>query len=97
MTKNDLVTAMSHGAKITKAEAEAALNALVDAVEGALARHEKVTLVGFGTFSVSRRAARSGRDPRTGAAISIPASSSARFKAGKKLQDAVNKDGSAQA
>ena len=89
MNKGELVENMANAANISKAAAERALTGLLDAVSGALAKGDKVTLVGFGTFSVTKRSARQGRNPQTGAAIKIPARKVARFKPGSKLADAV--------
>lgn len=89
MNKSELVNSMAGAAGISKAAAERALTGMLEAVTGALAKGDKVTLVGFGTFSVSKRAARQGRNPQTGAAIKIAARKVARFKAGSKLADAV--------
>ena len=90
MTKADLVNAMAEKAGLSKADAEKALKAFSDAVTDALKADEKVALVGFGTFSVSSRAARTGKNPQTGAKIEIPAAKTPKFKAGKALKDAVN-------
>ena len=90
MTKADLVNAMAEKAGLTKGDAEKALKAFTDAVTEALKAGEKVSLVGFGTFSVGERAARTGQNPQTGAKIQIAAARSPRFKVGKALQDAVN-------
>jgi DNA-binding protein HU-beta len=89
MTKADLVGKIAEGAGVTKATAEKALNSFLDAVGGALAKGDKVTLVGFGTFSVAQRAQREGRNPRTGQALVIKASKVAKFKPGHKLKDAI--------
>ena len=89
MNKGELVENMANAASISKAAAERALTGLLEAVSGALAKGDKVTLVGFGTFSVTKRSARQGRNPQTGAAIKIPARKVARFKPGSKLADAV--------
>ncbi len=89
MNKSELVERMASAAGISKAAAEKSLTGFLDAVTDALADGDKVTLVGFGTFSVSERAARQGRNPQTGATIKIPARKIARFKAGSKLADAV--------
>lgn len=89
MTKADLISSMAKDAKITKTAAEKALNACAGAITGALKRGDKITLTGFGTFSVARRKARKGRNPRTGREISIPASKVAKFKPGNKLRSAV--------
>jgi len=89
MNKGELVESMASAAGISKAAAERALTGLLDAISGALSKGDKVTLVGFGTFSVSKRSARQGRNPQTGATIKIPARTVARFKPGSKLADAV--------
>ncbi len=85
MNKSDLISKMSDDAGITKSQATAALNSFIDAVGTALAADDKVALVGFGTFSVSERAAREGRNPKTGEALTIAAKKSAKFKPGKEL------------
>lgn len=85
MNKAELVAKISDDAGITKTQANAALDSLVEAVTKTLKGGGKVTLVGFGTFSVTKRAARTGRNPQTGAAIKIKAKKVARFKAGKEL------------
>ncbi|MGQ9668917.1 HU family DNA-binding protein [Desulfosoma sp.] len=87
MTKADLISRMADEAGITKAAAEKALNSFVDAVADSLAKGDKVTLVGFGTFSVAERAEREGRNPRTGESIKILASKTIKFKAGSKLKE----------
>jgi DNA-binding protein HU-beta len=89
MNKSELVESMASAAGISKAAAEKSLTAFLDAVTDALAKGDKVTLVGFGTFAVSERAARQGRNPQTGVTIKIPSRKVARFKAGSKLADAV--------
>lgn len=89
MNKSELVDSMATAAGLSKAASEKALTALLDTITGALSKGDKVTLVGFGTFSVSKRAARQGRNPQTGAAIKIAARKVARFKPGSKLADAV--------
>ena len=91
MNKSELVDAMADKADLSKADAERALNAFTDAVTETLAQDndEKITLVGFGTFSTSERAARTGRNPQTGETINIPATVVPKFKAGKSLKDAV--------
>ncbi|MFH2003359.1 MAG: HU family DNA-binding protein [Bacteroidota bacterium] len=90
MTKADLIEKMATDAKITKVAAGAALVSFVDSVTKALKKKDgKVTLVGFGTFSKGRRKARKGRNPQTGAEIKIKASTVVKFKASKKLKDAV--------
>ena len=85
MNKGDLVTQIASDAGLSKAQAGAALNSVLDAVTGSLKKGDKVTLVGFGTFSVSERAARTGRNPRTGKEIKISAKKVVRFKPGKEL------------
>ena len=89
MNKSELVERMASAAGISKAAAEKTLTGFLDAVTDALSEGDKVTLVGFGTFSTSDRAARQGRNPQTGATIEIPARTVARFKAGSKLAEAV--------
>ncbi len=89
MTKKELVAKAAQNAGIPKAKAENVLKSVLGSITGALAKGNKVTLVGFGTFSVSNRAARKGRNPATGATIQIPAAKVPKFKAGKKLKNAV--------
>ncbi len=89
MTKADLAAAVAKETGMTKKQSEAAVNSVVDAVKGALAKGEAVRLVGFGTFSVKKRKARSGRNPRTGKKLRIPAKNVPAFSAGKGLKDAV--------
>lgn len=91
MNKTELVAAVAAKAEISKKDAEAAVSATVEAITEALADGEKVALVGFGTFDVKERAARTGLNPRTKEKIEIPASKAPAFKAGKALKDAVNK------
>ena len=90
MNKVELVEAMAKKADISKKDAEAALKAFIATVEGELKKGGKVQLVGFGTFEVSKRAARKGRNPQTGEEMKIKASKSPKFKAGKAFKDAVN-------
>ncbi|OHB33720.1 MAG: DNA-binding protein HU [Desulfuromonadaceae bacterium GWC2_58_13] len=90
MTKADLVNAMAEKAGLSKTDAEKALKAFTDAVTEALKAGEKVALVGFGTFSVGQRAARTGQNPQTGDKIQIAAANTPKFKAGKALKDSVN-------
>ncbi|WP_420208113.1 HU family DNA-binding protein [Candidatus Electronema sp. JC] len=90
MNKKELVDSMAEAADISRAAAEKALNSALAGISEALAKGDKVTLVGFGTFSVVSRAARQTKNPRTGAAIDIPAKTIAKFKAGSKLAEAVN-------
>lgn len=89
MTKADLVNAMAEKAGLSKADAEKALKAFTDTITGALKKGDKVALVGFGTFSIGQRAARTGKNPQTGAQINIPAAKVPKFKAGKALKDSV--------
>jgi DNA-binding protein HU-beta len=89
MNKTDLVAAVAAKAEISKKDAEAAVAAVFGAITDALADGDKVSLVGFGTFEVKERAARTGLNPRTGEKLSIPASKAPAFKAGKALKDAV--------
>ena len=91
MNKAELIEAMAKANKLSKKENEEVLNAFVDAVTKELKKGGKVQLVGFGTFEVGKRAARTGRNPQTGAEIKIKASKTPKFKAGKALKDAVNK------
>lgn len=91
MNKQDLVAKVATSADIPKTKAEAAVNAVIDAIKGSLKKGDDVRLVGFGTFSVAKRAATTGRNPRTGEPIKIPASKQPKFKAGKELKEAVNK------
>ena len=90
MNKSELVAAMAGKAEISKKDAEAALKAFTDVVAEELKKGEKIQLVGFGTFEVSERAARTGRNPHTGAEINIPASKAPKFKAGKALKNIMN-------
>jgi len=90
MNKQDIIDIMAEQADISKAAAERALNAFTDTITNELGSGNEVVLVGFGTWSTSERAAREGRNPKTGETIQIPASTVAKFKAGKKLKDAVN-------
>ncbi len=90
MNKTDLVTAIADDTGMNKSDAGKALEATIDAVTKALKGGDSVALVGFGTFSVKERAARTGRNPRTGETINIKASKIPSFKAGKALKDAVN-------
>ena len=90
MNKGELIDSIAGQSGLTKADSARALDAMLDAVTGTLMAGDKVTLPGFGTFSTSKRAARSGRNPQTGATIKIKARTVAKFKAGKNLSDAVN-------
>lgn len=89
MTKADLVVKIAEKAGLKKAEAERALNAFLESVEATLVTEKKLTLTGFGTFMVDERKARTGRNPRTGAEINIPASKVVKFRPGKLLKDAI--------
>ena len=89
MTKAELIDQVAASSKISKAEATRLISSVFDGITEALAKGDTVTLVGFGTFSVSKRAARKGRNPQTGAEINIAASNVPRFKAGKALKDSV--------
>lgn len=91
MNKSDLVAAIAEKAEMSKKDAEKALKAFEEVVTEELTNNGKVQLVGFGTFDVAERAARTGRNPQTGAEMPIPASKAPRFKAGKALKDAINK------
>jgi DNA-binding protein HU-beta len=91
MNKADLVDKIAAAARITKTQAGAALDAAVDNIAGALKRGGRVTLVGFGTFSISQRKARNGRNPRTGGLIKIAARRVAKFSPGAELRKAVNR------
>ena len=90
MNKTELVAAMAEKAQLSKKDAEAALKAFTDVVAEELKKGEKIQLVGFGTFEVSERAARTGRNPQTGAEMTIAASKAPKFKAGKALKDSIN-------
>lgn len=90
MNKSDLVEKMAKDCDISKAVAEKALNSVMDAIMEAMSAGDKVTLIGFGTFSVAERAAREGRNPQSGKTIKIAAKKVVKFKVGSKLADAVN-------
>lgn len=90
MNKSELISEIAAQAGITKAEAGRVIDATTSAIESALKKGEAVTLIGFGTFKVSKRAARIGRNPRTGAELKVAARSVPAFTAGKALKDAVN-------
>ncbi len=91
MNKTELIAAIAAEANLSKKDAEAALKAFTDTVEKQLKKGNKVQIVGFGTFEVAKRAARTGRNPQTGAEMKIAASKAPKFKAGKALKDAINK------
>jgi len=90
VNKNDLVTEVAEKASLSKADAEKAVDAVLDTITSCLKNKDEVRLVGFGTFLVSRRAASEGRNPRTGEKINIPASNQPKFRAGKALKEALN-------
>ena len=90
MNKSELIDAIAQGADLPKTKAQAALEATLAAIKGSLKKGNEVRLVGFGTFNITKRAATTGRNPRTGEPIKIPASKRPTFKAGKELKDAVN-------
>jgi DNA-binding protein HU-beta len=89
MTKQELIEKMAKDSDIPKSAADKALNSFMDGIKKSLKKGNKVTLVGFGTFSISNRKARKGRNPQTGEAIKIKASKSPKFKAGKAFKDAI--------
>ena len=91
MTKQELLERVAKSTGVPKSDVQRHLTATLDAITGALGKGDTVTLVGFGTFSVSKRKARKGRNPKTGAALDIPAMRVPRFKAGKGLKDAVKR------
>lgn len=91
MNKTELIASVAEKAGMTKKDAEKAINALFSSVEDALAKDDKVQIIGFGTFEVKSREERKGRNPQTGKEITIPASKTPVFKAGKGLKDVVNK------
>ncbi|MBL8644335.1 MAG: HU family DNA-binding protein [Rhodospirillaceae bacterium] len=91
MNKNDLVAEVADATGLTKADAAKAVDAVLDSITGSLKKGKEVRLVGFGTFTVAKRAASEGRNPRTGEKIKIPASKRPKFSAGKALKDAVNR------
>lgn len=89
MNKTDLIQDVAGKTGLTKKDTEKTINALMDSIQGVLAKGDKLALVGFGTFEVKSRAARTGRNPQTGAKIDLPAIKAPVFKAGKALKDAV--------
>ena len=91
MNKAELIESVSNSAKLSKADAGRALDATIESISKTLKKGDKVSLVGFGTFSVNKRAARTGRNPQTGKAIQIKAKKVAKFKAGSELASTVNK------
>jgi len=90
MNKGDLIKVVADAANITQSQASDAVQAVFDSIEGTLKKNDKASFVGFGTFSTSRRNAREGRNPATGATIQIPAKTVVKFKPGKALSDSVN-------
>ena len=90
MNKTELIAAIAERAEISKKDSEKALKAFIDVVTAQLKNDDKVQLVGFGTFEVSKRAAREGRNPQTGQTMKIDACKAPKFKAGKALKDAIN-------
>lgn len=90
MNKTELVDAVAESAELSKVDASRAVDAVIDSITNTLKAGDKVSLVGFGVFSVRERAARQGRNPKTGQSIQIPAGKTPGFKAGKALKDAVN-------
>ena len=90
MNKNDLVSAVADSSGLSKSDAASAVEGVFDAIQKSLSKGDEVRLVGFGTFSVARRKASTGRNPRTGEPMTIKASNQPKFKAGKGLKDAVN-------
>ena len=90
MNKNDLISAVAESSGLTKGDATKSVEAVFEAISGALKSGDEVRLVGFGTFSVAKRKASTGRNPRTGEPMTIKASTQPKFKAGKGLKDAVN-------
>lgn len=91
MNKSELVDAIAKDTGLTKKDSEAALKSIIETISKELSKGREVSLIGFGTFAVGKRAARSGRNPKTGETIKIPASKSPKFKPGKALKDKVNK------
>ena len=90
MNKKELIDSIAEKAGMSKADAESALNATVEVIADCLQKGDKITLVGFGTFSVSTREARQGRNPKNGEAIAIPAKKTVKFKSGSRLAEAIN-------
>jgi len=90
MNKNDLISSVADSSGLTRGDATKSVEAVFEAISGALGRGDEVRLVGFGTFSVAKRKASTGRNPRTGEPMQIKASTQPKFKAGKGLKDAVN-------
>lgn len=93
MNKTELVAAIAEKSALSKKDAEKFVNAFTETVKETLKKGDKIQLIGFGTFDVTKRAARTGRNPQTGAEIKIPASKAPKFTAGKALKEALNKKG----
>lgn len=91
MNKQDLASSVADSTGLTKSDANRAVDAVLDVITATLKKGGEIRLAGFGTFRVAKRAARTGRNPQTGAAINIPASKQPKFSAGKSLKDVVNK------
>jgi DNA-binding protein HU-beta len=91
VNKSDLVSNVAKASGLTKADAERAIDATFESITGALKKGDEVRLIGFGTFATARREATSGRNPRTGATIKIPAKTLPKFRAGKQLKEAVDR------
>ncbi len=89
MNKGDLIKLVAEKAQLTQTQAAEAINATFDEIQGALVKEDKASFIGFGTFSISKRKARKGKNPATGAEIQIPAMNLVKFKAGKSLKDSV--------
>ena len=90
MNKSELIQSIAESADLSKAKAEHALNAFISTITDAMSKKDEVVLVGFGSFKVSERSARTGRNPQTGDVMQVPASKVVKFKVGKQLKDAVN-------
>ena len=90
MNKGDLINKVAESANLTKAQATSAVNTVLESIGETLTKGDKVTLIGFGTFSVGKRDARTGRNPQTGESITIAAKANVKFKPGKELTDAIN-------
>ncbi len=90
MNKDDLIAAVANDAGLTKSDAARVVDSVFDTITSTLSSNDEIRVTGFGTFAVTRRAARDGRNPRTGEKIRIPASNQAKFRAGKALKEAIN-------
>jgi DNA-binding protein HU-beta len=91
MNKSELIDKIANDAGITKAAAQRSIESMIEGIGSSLHKDERTTLVGFGTFTLSKRKARTGRNPQTGATIEIPAKQSVRFRAGKELEEMLNR------